>query len=325
MTSKGTPKNCVFVGGIRQQFQQNSIRLNKFLPIFTHWANNTKKDEKLTKWNATSLHNVFNTCFSTCFWNSWFPFITKIFISHWCCQITTKTIDSNKISGALCAIYFYSTCSHNHFATHFITCIWNSWFPFITKIIISHWCCKITTKAINGDKISGALITICLKKYTEKNLISTKKLGKSFQNLCSSWIKKFWNEWRKNTIRKPFYICGTKKSFTDKYWWIQKRVLWKEGVKMNKKFYFLNKKIPLVGNVIMVPRSVPKIWSLELGAWSLELEAWSLELTGRSWSFDMFFENFFNFSSKKNALFLCKKKVLWVAFGACESVFKTDT
>ena len=71
--------------------------------------------------------------------------------------------------------------------------------------------------------------------------------------------------------------------------------------------FFLLKKMEtvfqncLVGNVMLVPRSVPKIRSLEL-------EAWSLELTVRSWSLEMFFEKFFNFSSKKNALFYSKKK-----------------
>ena len=31
-------------------------------------------------------------------------------------------------------------------------------------------------------------------------------------------------------------------------------------------------------DVMLVPRSVPKIWSLELGAWRLELGAWSLRV-----------------------------------------------
>ena len=53
-------------------------------------------------------------------------------------------------------------------------------------------------------------------------------------------------------------------------------------------------RIPLVGNVMLVSRSVPKIWSLETGAWSLELG-------------DVFWK-FFWFFIKKNALFLCKKK-----------------
>ena len=60
-----------------------------------------------------------------------------------------------------------------------------------------------------------------------------------------------------------------------------------------------------------------------VGPKNLELGAWSLRVGLGAWR--CFLKIFLIFHQKQMLFFYAKKKVLRVAFGACESVFKTDT